>query len=190
VLQFTANGETREAHLQPALAKARNAVLASLDKLRPPQPHSRVELAAEACNIFHIVLPDTPNPTRDNLLGPKGEDCEADALDLFCRSLFGRRILQRVSDRQMMQNVAEVTKSISLLDDPSGQQNAALPRAYTLNCRGCHIAGDTELANAESLEFPVCSVTLCFRLRKETFMIFHGFVPIGLEQAKAFGHQN
>jgi hypothetical protein len=89
----------------------------------------------------------------------------------------------------MMQNVAEVTKSISLLDDPSGQHNAALPRAYALNCRGCHIAGDTELANAESLEFPVCSLTPCFRLRADAFT-FPRFCPTGSERGKAFGHRN
>lgn len=120
----------------------------------PPQL-SRVELTKMFGDIFQIILPDTPSLATEDARVYVGDEYEVDAMDDFCRSLSNRQMLHRVSDRQMMRGISDVTRSISLLDDPSGQHKSTYPRIYVLNCRACHFAGDTQLNYAENLEFPV-----------------------------------
>lgn len=162
-VQYTVNGETRDRHLQSSSGKTRKAVLTSLDKLRMPQQFAKVDLLATFSDIFQVILLDTPSLSHDQ--SPEsggGYGCEADALDDLCRSLTSRQMLQRVSDRQMMHSVSEITRDIALLDDPSGRNPSTCPRVYALNCPDCHLAGDTQLKHVEQLEFPVCPSNMCF----------------------------
>ena len=160
-IQYTIKGETRDVQLQASSARTRNAVLGSLDRLGPPPQVSYVELTRMFSDIFQIILPETPSLAPEDVRGFPRDECEIDAIDAFCRSLFNRQMLHRVSDRQMMRSVSEITRNISLLDDPSGQSKSMLPRIYALNCQACHIAGETLLSEMESLEFPVRPYAIC-----------------------------
>ncbi|KAL1953032.1 hypothetical protein VTO42DRAFT_3741 [Malbranchea cinnamomea] len=153
-IQYTVKGECRDVRLQASSVRTRNAVLAALDGLHMPPHLPRVELVRMFGDIFQIILPDTPSLTQAKSSGYAGDAYEVDALDALCRSLLNRQVLHRVSDRQMMHSISEITRSISLLDDPSGQNKSMAPRVYVLNCQYCHIAGETQLNYTDNLRFP------------------------------------
>ena len=85
------------------------------------------------------------------------DESEMDAIDALCSRLSHRQIVHRVSDRELMHGISEITRNIALLDDPSGQFRAVRPRLYTFNCSKCHLVGDSELRNLGILEPPVRS---------------------------------
>lgn len=167
-IQYTIKGETRDVQLKQSSAHTRNAVLGSIDSLSTPPQVSSVELTKMFTDIFQIILPDTPSLAPEDARGFPRNECEIDAIDALCRSLLNRQMLHRVSDRQMMRSISEITRSISHLDDPSGQTKSMFPRIYVLNCRACHIAGETLLNYTENLEFPVRPPSLKASTRQGT----------------------
>jgi hypothetical protein len=155
-IQYTVNRETRDVRLQSSSARTRNAVLHALDNLRMPAHLSKMDLVSTFSETFRIILPDTPSLVRRNSTDSQNDENEMDAIDALCVRLCDRQVVHRVSDREMMHGVSEITRNIALLDDPSGQFRTTRPRLYVINCGRCHFAGDSQLRYLENLKFPVC----------------------------------
>ncbi|KAH8743504.1 hypothetical protein F5882DRAFT_313454 [Hyaloscypha sp. PMI_1271] len=148
-VQYTVNQETRDVRLQSSSARTRNAILHALENLRMPAHLSKMDLVATFNDTFRIILPDTLNLGRRG--SGESDECEIDAIDLLCTKLNDRQVVNRVSDREMMHSISEVTRNIALLDDPSGQFRAARPKIWALNCQKGHIVGESQL-RAEGIE--------------------------------------
>ncbi|KAL1844143.1 hypothetical protein VTJ49DRAFT_4995 [Mycothermus thermophilus] len=130
-VQYTANRETRDMHLQSASARSRNAALAALDHLRTPPQLSKVDMVAAFSTAFRIILPDTLDLQRqDAATGPRADDCELDALDALCTRLMERQVIHRASDRDMAHGISQVIRNIIVHDDPSGQYAPTRPGLY------------------------------------------------------------
>lgn len=156
-IQFVVYKETRDVRLLTSSAKTRNALLRALENMRLPPHLSKADLIATFTCTFRMILPDTPMlPRRDTSIYQADEN-EIDALDDLCRRLSDRNAIQRISDREMMHSISEITRNIAILDDPNGQFRSACPRLYALNCQNCHVAGGSQLRNFEEFKLPVCS---------------------------------
>ena len=155
-VQYTVNRETRDVRLQSSSARTRNAVLHALDNMRIPGQLSKADLVTTFSETFRIILPDTPSLLRRNSTGSQGDETEMDAIDSLCAKLIDRQITHRVSDREMMHNMSEITRNIALLDDPSGQFRTGHPRLYSINCPKCHFVGESQLRGLGNLKLPVC----------------------------------
>jgi hypothetical protein len=154
-VQYMVNQETRDVRLQSSSARTRNAVLQALDKIQMPSHLSKMDLIATFSDTFRIILPDTLNLSRRGSSESPSDENEMDAIDSLCTWLSNRQVVHRVSDREVMHGMSEVTRSIALLDDPSGQFRTARPRLYALNCSRCHLAGESQLKSLAKLNFPV-----------------------------------
>lgn len=148
------NQETRDVKLQSSSARTRNAVLRTLENIRLPSHLSQLDMISTFSDTFRVVLPDTLNLGRSSLDGQRDES-DIDAIDALCARLNDRQAVHRVSDREMMHNVSQITRNIELLDDPSGRFKAPRPRLFALNCKSCHIVGESELKSSEISHFPV-----------------------------------
>jgi hypothetical protein len=144
-VQYAANRETRAVRLRECSAMTRNAVLGVLEQIRMPQHLSKLDLLATFSETFRIALPDTPVVSRRGSSELQTDEHEIDAIEALCARLNDRQVIQRVSDRDLMRSISEVTRNIARLDDPSGQFRVAKPRLYVQNCSKCHIAGDSQL---------------------------------------------
>jgi hypothetical protein len=153
-VQYTVNRETRDVRLQTSSARTRNAVLNALENIRMPPHLSKVDLVTTFSDIFRIILPDTLRSGRLN--SSEDGEYEIDAIDGLCARLLDRQVVNRVSDREMMYSISEITRNIALLNDPSGQFRAARPKIYAFNCQRCHLVGDSQLRNDENIGFLVC----------------------------------
>lgn len=153
-LQYSVNQETRDVKLQSSSAKTRNAVLRTLENIRLPSHLSQLDMISTFSDIFRVVLPDTLNMGRRSL-DRQADESDIDAIDALCARLNNRQAVHRVSDREMMHNVSQVTRNIELLDDPSGHFKAPRPRLFALNCRSCHIVGESQLKNSKISHFPL-----------------------------------
>ncbi len=154
-VQYVVNRETRDVRLQSSSARTRNAILRALDNMRMPPHLSKMDLVATFSETFRIILPDTPSLVPRNSSESQVDENEMDAIDALCVRLNDRQVIHRVSDREMMYSISEITRNIALLDDPSGQFRAARPRLYAINCQRCHLAGDSQLRYLQNLKFPV-----------------------------------
>lgn len=154
-VQYTVNRETRDVRLQSSSARTRNALLHALDNMRIPGQLSKADLVSTFSETFRIILPDTPSLVRRNSTGTQGDETEMDAIDSLCAKLNDRQIIHRVSDREMMHNMSEITRNIALLDDPSGQFRTGQPKLYAINCPKSHFVGDSQLRSLENLKLPV-----------------------------------
>ncbi|KAG5291948.1 WD domain-containing protein [Histoplasma ohiense] len=157
-VQYAVNTGTRNPHLQAMSSETRNAVLAALDHVKLPHHLSKADLIASFSDGFRVVLPNTPNVTTQN--SSESDDVDenvADALDAFCQRLGCRQLISRVSDREVIHSITEITRNIALLDDPSAQFRASRPRLYVLNCRGCHFAGYSQLRYLDNINLPLDS---------------------------------
>ena len=154
-IQYTVNRETRDVRLQSNSAKTRNAVLHALDNLRMPPHLSKMELFETFSETFRIILPDTPNLVRRNSSESPVDENKIDAIGALCARLNNRQVVNRVSDREMIHNLSEITRNIALLDDPSGQFTTVRPGLYAINCQRCHLAGDSQLRYLGDIKFPV-----------------------------------
>jgi hypothetical protein len=144
-IQYAANGETRDVRLQASSARSRNAILTALDNLRTPPHLSRVDMVAAFSTSFRIVLPDTLDLSRRDVLGSRVDECELDALDSLGTKLKERQVIHRVSDREMVHNVSQIVRNILLYDDPGGSFAPTRPGLYVVNCPGCHLTGASQL---------------------------------------------
>ncbi|KAF3479877.1 WD40 repeat protein [Arthroderma uncinatum] len=154
-IQYAVTDETEDVYLPASCAKTRNAILASLDKIRIPSNYPKLELLSMFSEAFRTILPDTPPITGfRNHSGLLGDVNGVEAIKSFCLSLTNRQIIHRSSDGPLMRAIAEVNRRITLLDDPNETSDGTFPRAYALNCKSCHLAGDTQLRVLEHLEFP------------------------------------
>jgi hypothetical protein len=86
------------------------------------------------------------------------DENDIDAIDTLCSRLSDRQIINRVSDREMIHSVSEVTKTIELLDDPSGKLRATRPKVFTVNCEECHIVGESQLKDSDRILYTVSGV--------------------------------
>lgn len=154
-VQYTVNRETRDVRLQSSSARTRNAVLHALDNMRIPGQLSKADLVSTFSETFRIILPDTPSLTRRNSTGSQGHETEMDAIDSLCAKLNDRQIIHRVSDREMMHNMSEITRNIALLDESGGQFRTGHPRLFAINCSKCHFAGESQLRKLENFKLPV-----------------------------------
>lgn len=154
-VQYVVRGETRNMRLQAESARTRNAVLLALDNMRLPAHLNRMDLVSQFSETFRIILPDTPSLVRRRSSESHVDENEMDAIDSLCSKLSDRQVIHRVSDREMMHKISEITKKISLLDDPAGGFRATRPRLYTFNCEECHLAGDSQLRSLGNLNLPV-----------------------------------
>jgi hypothetical protein len=154
-IQHTVNKGTCDERLQSFSGKTRNAVLHALDNIRMPAHLSKLDLIATFCETFRIILSDTPHLLRRNSSEPQTDECEIDALDVLRVRLTDRHVVHRLSDREMMNSITEITRNIALLDDPSGQFRATRPILYVANCKGCHFAGNSQLRYLQDPKFPV-----------------------------------
>jgi hypothetical protein len=162
-IQYVVNGEIRDVRLQASSARTRNAVLRALDDIRLPGHLSRSEMIATFSETFRTILPETPSLVRRISSPSQMDECEIDAIDALCLKLNERQIISRVSDREMMHSMSEITKNIALLDDPSSLLRSPRPRLYVLNCENVHLFGDTHLRSLGYTKFPV-------RLEKISFI--------------------
>ncbi|KAH8682932.1 hypothetical protein BGZ60DRAFT_524277 [Tricladium varicosporioides] len=156
-IQYVANRETRDCRLQASSARARNAVLQSLETMRLPGHLSREDLISTFSEIFRIILPNTPSLVVRRASNLEIDEGELDALDSLCLKLEERQVISRISDREMMHSMAEITKNIALLDDPSGQSRTSRPRLYVVDCEKCHLVGDSQLRAIGHLKYPADS---------------------------------
>ncbi|TGO15708.1 hypothetical protein BPAE_0548g00010 [Botrytis paeoniae] len=152
-IQYTINGETRDAYLPAASERTRNAVLRAIENMRIPTRFSKEDLVGTFTDQYRIILPDTPDLRRQSMQ-IETDDKELDAIDALCLRLNDRQIISRVSDREMMHTISEITKRILALDDPSRHAKSSRPRIYTLNCSRCHLAGASQMRYLENLKFP------------------------------------
>jgi hypothetical protein len=152
------NRETRDVRLQTSSARTRNAVLNALENIQMPTHLSKIDLITTFGDTFRIILPDTLRSGRPN--SSDDDEHEVDAIDGLCARLLDRQVVNRVSDREMMHSISEITRNIALLNDPSGQFRAARPKIYAFNCQRCHLVGDSQLRNDENITFPVCFLIL------------------------------
>ncbi|QSZ31823.1 hypothetical protein DSL72_001392 [Monilinia vaccinii-corymbosi] len=152
-IQYAINGETRDAYLPAASERTRNAVLRAIENMRIPPRFSRDDLVGTFTDQYRIILPDTPDLRRQSMQVQR-DDQELDALDALCLRLSDRQMISRVSDREMMHTISEITKRILALDDPSHHAKPSRPRIYALNCSKCHLAGASQMRYLENLKFP------------------------------------
>ncbi|KAH8591066.1 hypothetical protein B0O99DRAFT_520251 [Bisporella sp. PMI_857] len=152
-VQYKVNRETRDVRLQSSSARTRNAVIHALENLKLPAHLSKMELVSFFSEMFRVILPDTPSLVRRSSSASQGDESEMDALDALCARLAERKVVHRVSDREMMHGISEITRNIALLDDPSGQYRTPRPKVYMMNCGACHFAGDSQLRYIENLKF-------------------------------------
>ncbi|EFE38399.1 WD40 repeat protein [Trichophyton verrucosum HKI 0517] len=176
-IQYAVSEETEDFDLPASCAKTRDAILSSLDKIYMPNNYPKLELLSMFSEAFRTILPDTPpiNGFR-NLSGLLGDVNGVEAIKSFCSSLSNRQIIHRSSDGPLMHAIAEVNRRITLLDDPnetSEDMVPRVPRVYALNCKSCHLAGNTQLRVLEQLEFPVrfFRATLSVTLAREIPLI-------------------
>jgi hypothetical protein len=153
-IQYNINQEKREVKLQQFATMTRNEVLHALDRIRMPQHLSKADMVANFSDIFRVILPDTPNLVRRNSEASEDE-FGLDAIDALCAKLNDRQVVNRASDREVMHNISKVTRNITLLDDPAGHFNSAHPKIYALNCKKCHVVGDSQLRYSGDIKFPV-----------------------------------
>ncbi|KAG4027877.1 hypothetical protein MFRU_026g00580 [Monilinia fructicola] len=153
-IQYTINGETRDAYLPAASERTRNAVLRVIENMRIPPRFSKDDLVGTFTDQYRIILPDTPDLRRQSMQ-IQVDDRELDAIDALCLRLSDRQMISRVSDREMMHTISEITKRILALDDPSRHAKPSRPRIYTLNCSKCHLAGASQMRYLENLKFPL-----------------------------------
>jgi hypothetical protein len=155
-VQYAVNRGVRDVNLQSTSVATRNAVLKSLDNLRIPQRLAKVDLVASFSETFRIILPDTPVPELRNSSKSQAEENETNAISALCSRLHARLVVHRVSDREMMHNISEITANIALLDDPSGQYRSSQPRLYAMNCQRCHFVGYSQIRYLGDLKSQVC----------------------------------
>ena len=155
-IQYAVNRETRDVRLQSSSARARNSILNALDNLRLPSHLPKQRMMTVFSSSFRVILPDTLDLSRRDLSDSHVDEYQLDALDLLCARLKERQIIHRMSDREMMHSVSQVVRSISLQDDPAGQFATALPSLYIMNCSEAHLAGGSQLKNA-NIRIPVRS---------------------------------
>ncbi|CAG8961469.1 hypothetical protein HYFRA_00013921 [Hymenoscyphus fraxineus] len=153
-VQYKVNRETRDVRLQASSARSRNAILLALDNMRIPGQLSKSDLISTFSEIFRVILPETPSLIRRISTNSHPDETEIDAIDTLCTKLGDRQVIARVSDREMMHAMSEISRNIALLDDPSGLFRAARPRLYAVNCGSCHMFGDTHLQNLGYTRFP------------------------------------
>ena len=155
-IQYSVNRETRDFRLQSSNARTRNAVLLAIENLRVPEHLLHFDIATPFSETFRIILPDTPHIDDPNSATANSHETKMDAMDALCLRLCDRMVIHRVSDREMMHSLSELSRSISLLDDPSAPLlRPVRPRLYALNCPHAHVAGDSQLRSAGNLKFPV-----------------------------------
>ena len=154
-VQYAVNRGVRDVNLQSTSVATRNAVLKSLDILRIPSHLAKVDLVASFSETFRIIIPETPSPERRNSSKSRAEEDETNAISALCVRLNTRQIVHRVSDREMMHNVSEITANIALLDDPTGQFRSTQPRLYAMNCQKCHLVGYSQIRYLGNLKFQV-----------------------------------
>ncbi|KAH7311904.1 hypothetical protein BKA65DRAFT_574577 [Rhexocercosporidium sp. MPI-PUGE-AT-0058] len=147
-IQYAIKRETRDMKLQSSSARTRNAVLHAVENIPLPPHLSKVDLVSDFIDTFRIILPDTLSLIRRGSVEGSVDEIVIDAIDALCARLNDRRILNRVSDREMILNVSEITKSIELLDDPSSKSRTTRPKAFTVNCKTCHIVGQSQLKDS------------------------------------------
>lgn len=152
-VQYTVNRETKDVRLQSSSARTRNAVIHALENMRMPSHLSKLDLIASFSETYRVILPDTPSLIRRDSAESRKDETEMDAIDALCVRLSNRQVVHRVSDREMMHGVSEITRNISLVDDPTGHFRNPRPRLYSINCGRCHIAGDSQLR--QTLKFTV-----------------------------------
>lgn len=153
--------------LQVTSAKTRNAVLQVLEYIHMPQHLNKIDLIGTFADIFRIILPDTLNIARRDS-SDSDDEHESDALDALCVRLSERQIVNRLSDHEMMSSISLVTREIELLDDPAGQFRASRPRLYALNCKNCHIVGESQLRRSDNY-----SLLVSLQL-EQNYLIFRG----------------
>ncbi|ODH50361.1 hypothetical protein GX48_03476 [Paracoccidioides brasiliensis] len=154
-IQYAVNTRTRNTQLQEVSSETRNAVLTSLDNIKLPHHFSKADLIAAFINSFRIVLPNTPNVTTQNSSEFDDDESTVDALAALYQKLSARRLICRVSDREVVHSITEITRNIALFDDPSGQFKATRPRLFVLNCRRCHFVGYSQLRHLENINLPL-----------------------------------
>jgi hypothetical protein len=114
-----------------------------------------MDLVSTFSEIFRIILPDTPSLMRRKSTDSQNDENEMDAIDALCVRLRDRQVVHRVSDREMMHGVSEITRNISILDDPTGQLRNTRPKLYAINCGRSHFAGESQLKQLKGIKFPV-----------------------------------
>ncbi|KAK2778674.1 hypothetical protein FQN53_001727 [Emmonsiellopsis sp. PD_33] len=153
-IQYTVNRELRNTQLQATTAETRNAIFTALDNIKLPHHLSKTDLISSFTDTFRIVLPDTHNVASKEP-SESDDDNIGDALDSLCAKLENRMVVNRVSDRELLHGITEITRNIALFDDPSGQFRTARPRLYVLNCRKCHLAGYSQLRYFKNIHLPL-----------------------------------
>jgi hypothetical protein len=157
-VQFAVNRETRDVRLQSSSARTRNAVLHAIENLGVPEHLAHFDLRESFSETFRIILPDTPGLDRYDSAGSLSHETKMDAIDAFCLRLSDRLVIHRVSDRELMHSLSEISRSIALLDDPGKLSRPARPKLYAMNCPQAHLAGDSQLRSSGNLKFPVSLV--------------------------------
>lgn len=157
-IQYAVNQESRQVSLQSQSARSRNAVFNALDTLRMPSHLQKLDLLASFSDTFRIILPDTLHLSRRDSAESRADEVELDALAMLCSRLSERQVVQRVSDKVLVHGVAEITRNIALLDDPTSQARSRHPRLFAVNCNLCHVVGESQLRLLENIKIPVSDV--------------------------------
>lgn len=157
-VQYTVNGENRQVGLQSPSARSRNAAFNALEHLRMPSHLQKLDLLATFSDTFRIILPDTLQLSRRDSTTTRADEAEIDALVMLCVKMSERQVVHRVSDKVLVHGVAEITRNISLLDDPTSQARSMHPRLFAVNCNMCHVVGESQLRFLGNIKIPVSDV--------------------------------
>ena len=144
-LQCATKAEFRTDDLRSASSGLRETVLRVLEDFQLPPYLSKVELSKAFDRIFSLMLPDTSPLLSQDMMTEIAVEDEVDALVLLHTTLCNRQILQRANDRGMRSHISEVTRQISVQDDPSGHYWSTTPTMFVVNCPSCHVVGGSQL---------------------------------------------
>ncbi|KAL9111011.1 MAG: hypothetical protein Q9227_004444 [Pyrenula ochraceoflavens] len=154
-IQYVVYRETRaDVRLLTSSAKTRNALLRAVENMRLPPQLLKEEMIASLAYNLRMILPDTVTLPQAEASIYQIDENELEALDTLCTQLEGRQATQRISDREVMHNISEVTRKIALLDDPTGHDGGASPTLWVTNCQNCHIAGGSQLRASAGFKIP------------------------------------
>lgn len=165
-------------NLEATSAKTRDAVLHAIESIQIHPYFNKSDLISTFAHTFRAILPESPKLGRKLSSTSYIDDSEMDALDALHTKLSDRQIVNRASDHEMISSISKVTREIELLDDPSGLGRGSLPKLYAVNCKKCHIVGDSQLRRSDNRRFSVSIITSYHALHLFDDFLFLGLISL------------
>ena len=136
-MQYAANGSNCDVRLQSNPAKTRCAIFEATNNIELPSGIRKEDIVSSFSETFQVILQGTPVCMGASAY--QAHEIEADALNSAFGKLRDRQIVQRVSDRATMSSLSQLSNSINMLDDRSGQTRAERQTLYVVKCEEVQI---------------------------------------------------